>query len=99
MQRRGSLRAERNPTRSFLGKIFACMLLVPVVARGGGLLLEATLSDPRPQSERTLATIMPALAALAGDTLDRAGPEAVDNALAASRGQLTLLPTATGCAE
>ena len=28
MRLRGSLRAERNPTRSFLGKIFACMLLV-----------------------------------------------------------------------
>ena len=99
MQLRGSLRAERSLTRSFLGKIFACMLLVPVVARGGGLLLEATLSDPRPQSERTLATLMPALAALAGDTLDREGPAAVDTALAASHGQLSLLPTATTCAE
>ena len=99
MRLRGSLRAERNPTRSFLGKIFACMLLVPVLARGGGLLLEATLSDPRPQSERTLASIMPALASLAGNTLDREGPEAVDAALATSHGQLSLLPTTTGCTE
>ncbi len=99
MPRRGSLRAERNPTRSFLGKIFACMLLVPVLARGGGLLLEATLSDPRPQSERTLANIMPALASLAGDTIDREGAEAVDAALATSHGQLSLLPTTTNCAE
>jgi two-component system sensor histidine kinase CpxA len=99
MPRRGSLRAERNPTRSFLGKIFACMLLVPVLARGGGLLLEATLSDPRPQSERTLASILPALASLAGNTLDREGPEALDAALATSHGQLSLVPTTTNCSE
>jgi signal transduction histidine kinase len=46
MPRRGSLRAERNPTRSFLGKIFACMLLVPVLARGGGLLLLGLVPAP-----------------------------------------------------
>ncbi|MEI9983052.1 MAG: HAMP domain-containing sensor histidine kinase [Aliidongia sp.] len=97
MRLRGSHPAERNPLRSFLGKIFACMLLVPVLARGGGLLLEATLSDPRPQSERTLAAVLPAVAALTAGELDRTGLAAVDKSLDASHGLLQLVPASPRC--
>jgi hypothetical protein len=83
--------------RSFLGKIFACMLLVPILARGGGMLLEATLSDPRPQSERVLAMAMPAVAGLVGSELSHGGQQAVRNALDRSNGLLRLLPPTPHC--
>ena len=83
--------------RSFLGKIFVCMLLVPILARGAGMLVESTLSDPRPQSERTLASIMPATASLAAMEFDRAGAAAVDRALQASHGLVRLVPRSGGC--
>ena len=95
--------------RGFLGKIFLCMLLVPVLARGAGLLLEATLTDKRPQSTRTLAMVMPAMAGLAaaayahgeqsgGNTgWNPGGAAAVTAALAASPGLINLLPPSAHC--
>lgn len=56
--------------RSFYAKIFLCMLLVPVLARGAGLLLETTLSDPRPLTERMLVTVLPTLVTLSRAALD-----------------------------
>jgi signal transduction histidine kinase len=85
--------------RSFLGKIFFCMLLVPVLARGGGMLLEATLSDPRPQSERTLAMVMPALAGFASSEFARNGPQAVENILHTSDGVIQVLPKTSHCID
>ncbi len=91
----------RDPSlmRGFLAKIFACMLLVPILARGAGLLLESTLSDPRPQSERTLAKIMPAMAALASADLHRDGPPAVRGALQSSGTLVQLLPATAQCVD
>jgi signal transduction histidine kinase len=85
--------------RGFLGKIFVCMLLVPVLARGGGLLLESTLSDKRPQSARTLAMVMPAMAELAGIAYGSLGPNAVDGALRASGDLVQLLPPTANCMD
>jgi len=83
----------------FLGKIFVCMLLVPVLARGDGLLLEATLSDKRPQSVRTLAMVMPAMAKLAGIAFGSGGSNTVDGALRASGDLVRLLPPAANCMD
>lgn len=85
--------------RSFLGKIFFCMLLVPVLARGGGLLLEATLGDPRPQSTRTLSMVMPAVANLAAAAYAHGGAGAVGDALRASDGLVRPLPAAAHCTD
>jgi two-component system sensor histidine kinase CpxA len=85
--------------RGFLGKIFVCMLLVPALARGGGLLLESTMGDKRPQSARTLAMVMPAMAGLAGLSYSRGGLEAVDGALRASGGLVQLLPPSAHCMD
>jgi signal transduction histidine kinase len=85
--------------RSFLGKIFFCMLLVPVLARGGGMLLEATLSDPRPQSERTLAMIMPAMAGLASSEIARNDPRTAIDILRASDGVVQVLPKSSHCID
>jgi signal transduction histidine kinase len=85
--------------RGFLAKIFACMLLVPVLARGGGLLLESTLSDPRPQSERTLAHVMPAMAGLVAAEYARDGAQAARDRLRASGGLVRLLPPSAGCRD
>jgi two-component system sensor histidine kinase CpxA len=85
--------------RGFLAKIFACMLLVPILARGAGFLLESTLSDPRPQSERTLAHILPAMAALASADLRRGGEQAVVSALRASGALVQLLPETARCID
>ncbi len=87
------------PMRSFLGKIFVCMLLVPVLARGGGLLLEATLGDPRPQSTRTLAMVMPAMANLAAAAYTRGGAASVSDALHSSEGLVRPLPAAAHCID
>jgi two-component system sensor histidine kinase CpxA len=85
--------------RSFLGKIFICMLLVPILARGCGMLLESTLSDPRPQSERTLAKVLPAMAALASEELSRGGIQAVAEGLRPSDGLVQLLPASAHCTD
>ncbi len=85
--------------RSFLAKIFVCMLLVPILARGGGLLLETTLSDPRPQSERALAHVLPALAQLAQAAYAQGGEPAIRTALAASNNLVQLLPASAGCRD
>jgi len=85
--------------RGFLGKIFLCMLLVPILARGMGIALESTLNDPRPQSERTLALVLPALADLAGQVYRASGPDAVARSLRASQGVVRLLPVSSGCLD
>ncbi len=85
--------------RGFLGKIFVCMLLVPVLARGGGLLLESTLADKRPQSTRTLAMVMPAIATLANFAYAQGGRGAVDDALRASGDLVRFLPASAHCAD
>jgi two-component system sensor histidine kinase CpxA len=81
--------------RGFLAKIFVCMLMVPVLARGVGMALETTLSDPRPQSERTLARILPAMAALSGPT----GDPRTANALLQAGGLVEMLPAASHCMD
>ncbi len=85
--------------RSFRAKIFACMLLVPLLARGVGMLLESTLGDPRPQSERTLAMVMPGVASLAAAALQHGQSQDVETALARTQGILNLLPPASHCAD
>jgi hypothetical protein len=80
--------------RSFLGKIFLCMLLVPILARGFGMVLESTLSDHRPQSERALALVLPSLADFAGGALRRADPHGLDETLRGTNGMVRLLPAA-----
>ncbi len=75
------------------------MLLVPVLARGGGMLLEATLSDPRPQSERTLAMIMPAMAGLAASEIAQNGPQAATDILRASHGVVQVLAKSRSCTD
>ena len=84
---------------SFRAKIFVCMLLVPLLARGVGMLLESTLSDPRPQSERTLAMVMPGIASLAAVALQHGGEQDLVHALDQTHGILTLLPGRAHCAD
>jgi len=84
---------------SFRAKIFVCMLLVPLLARGVGMLLESTLSDPRPQSERTLAMVMPGMASLAASALQHGNERDLAHALDQTHGILTLLPSTAHCAD
>ena len=85
--------------RSFRAKIFVCMLLVPLLARGVGQLLESTLSDPRPQSERTLSMVMPGIASLAASALKHGDIQAVSRALDQTHGIVTLLPPSAHCTD
>lgn len=85
--------------RSFRAKIFACMLLVPLLARGVAVLLEDTLSDPRPQSQRTLAMVMPGVASLAAAALRQGKAQDVVQALDQTHGILILLPQAAHCTD
>jgi len=85
--------------RSFLGKIFLCMLLVPILARGFGMVLESTLSDHRPQSERALALVLPALADFAGGALRRADSQGLDGTLRGTDGMVRLLPASAHCKD
>ncbi len=92
--------------RSLFAKLFLCMLLVPALARGGGLLLSATLGDNRPEAERVLGAALPLYAEALGAAMDRDGP-AVANAMAAAmqsqaRLQVVLrppVPGVEGCAS
>ncbi len=92
--------------RSLFAKLFLCMLLVPVLARGGGLLLSATLGDNRPQTERILAAALPLYAQALGAAMDRDGPDVAAAMAAAMQSQAKLpivlrppLPGADGCAD
>jgi signal transduction histidine kinase len=85
--------------RGFLGKIFVCMLLAPLLARSGGMLLESTLSDSRPQGERTLTVIMPTLVALVSAELKHSGQGAVNGALETSHGLIRLVPESSRCVD
>jgi signal transduction histidine kinase len=85
--------------RGFLAKIFVCMLLVPVLARSGGMLLESTLSDSRPQGERTLTMVMPTLAALVSAELKHSGQDAANGALESSHGLVRLVPASSHCVD
>ena len=84
---------------SFRAKIFVCMLLVPLLAHAVGELLETTLSDPRPQGERTLSMIMPGMASLTAAAIRHGGQDDVAHALERTRGILTLLPAAADCRD
>lgn len=83
--------------RSFLGKIFLCMVLVPILARGTGMLITASLSDPRPQFARTLDALTPALAALAADNYRTGGEASIMAALKPSGDLVRFLPAAAHC--
>ena len=71
--------------RSLFAKFFLCMLLVPVLARGGGLLLSATLGDPRLEAERALGAALPLYAQAVSAAMDRGGPEAAQAMIAAAQ--------------
>jgi two-component system sensor histidine kinase CpxA len=85
--------------RGFLAKIFLCMLLVPILARSFGMLLESTLSDRRPQSERALSLVLPAMADFAGGALRRADRHGLDETLQATHGLVRLLPAGAHCTD
>jgi signal transduction histidine kinase len=90
--------------RSLFAKFFLCMLLVPVLARGGGLVLSAAFGDPRSEAERVLDMALPLYAQALGAAMDRGGRAAAD-ALLATAGQRTRLrlalrsPGENGCAD
>jgi two-component system sensor histidine kinase CpxA len=85
--------------RSFWAKIFFCMVLVPMLARGGGLLLNATLNEGGPPDRRALSAMLPELAGLAALALPATGPAAVQHALRNGGGAARLLPApGPGCA-
>jgi signal transduction histidine kinase len=85
--------------RGFLGKIFLCMLLVPFLARNFGVVLESTLGDPRPPSERTLTILLPPLAALTASAIRHGGADEARGILAESGGTITLLPAGVPCRD
>ena len=68
--------------RSLFAKFFLCMLLVPVLARGGGLLLYTALGDPQPDTERVLQAVLPIYARAVGTAFDQGGPAAAEAILA-----------------
>lgn len=90
--------------RSLFAKFFLCMLLVPMLARGGGLLLSTALGDPRPEAERVLGAALPLYAQAVGAALEQ-GRLAAAEALVAAAGERTaqrmslrLVPSeAAGC--
>ncbi|MGI4942263.1 MAG: sensor histidine kinase [Janthinobacterium lividum] len=71
--------------RSLFAKLFFCMLLVPVLARGSGLLLQATLGDNRPDIERAMGAALPLYAQAIGAVMDRDGPAAAEALVAAAQ--------------
>jgi len=59
------------------------MLLVPVLARGSGLLLFTALGDPRPEPMRVLGAVLPLYAQVVGAAMDRGGLAAAEAMVAA----------------
>ena len=70
--------------RSLFAKFFLCMLLVPVLARGGGLLLSAALDQPRPEATRTLKSMLPMYVDFIDDAMARGGIAAATAAVGAA---------------
>ncbi len=62
--------------RSLFAKFFLCMLLVPVLARGGGLILAAAFDEPRLEAERVLGKVLPLFVPSVSEAVDRGGPAA-----------------------
>ena len=60
--------------RSLFAKFFLCMLLVPVLARGGGMLLSTLLGDPQPNTQAVLESVLPQYAESIGTAFDQGGP-------------------------
>ncbi|HTZ69996.1 MAG TPA: HAMP domain-containing sensor histidine kinase, partial [Acetobacteraceae bacterium] len=85
--------------RGFLAKIFVCMLMVPVLSRGGGILLQEWLGDPRPQGERTLDALLPVTADFAASALAHDGADKVEARLQRTGGLMRLLPPETHCID
>jgi methyl-accepting chemotaxis protein len=92
--------------RSLFAKFFLCMLLVPVLARGGGLLLYTALGDPRPETERVLGAALPLYAQAVGAAMDQGGFDAAEALLAGTKERTRLhlslrplLPGEDGCAS
>jgi signal transduction histidine kinase len=91
--------------RSLFAKFFLCMLLVPVLARGGGMLVSTLLGDPQPNTQAVLQSVLPLYAQSIGAAFDRGGPAAAQSLLNAtaersgSRLALQLVPSvAPDCA-
>lgn len=89
--------------RSLFAKLFLCMLLVPALTRGAGLLISATLDDRRMEVERVVDEVLPLLARAVAADEERGGPGAAAAPIAAvgerSRLHLSLRPSGTaGCA-
>ena len=70
--------------RSLFAKFFFCMLLVPVLARGGGLLLYTAFGDPQPDTERMMRAVLPLYAETVGAAFNQGGPAAAGAVLAAA---------------
>ncbi|MBV8523612.1 MAG: HAMP domain-containing histidine kinase [Acetobacteraceae bacterium] len=70
--------------RSLFAKLFLCMLLVPTLARGGGLLLATALGESRPELGHGLAAALPLYAEAVGAAMEQGGPAAADAMLSAA---------------
>lgn len=70
--------------RSLFAKFFLCMLLVPVLARGGGLLLATALGESQWETERVVGAALPLYAQAAGAAISQGGPAAAAAMLAAA---------------
>ena len=91
--------------RGLFAKFFLCMLLVPLLARAGGLILAAAFDEPRLEAERILGTVLPLFVPSVSAAVDHGGPAEAAALVAATAARtmpaiaLRLAPRpAAGCA-